>query len=156
MNVVQTKLPQKSLDYLQDLIQANIDSRDGLREAAKHLTPTSDGPLYQLFYSLADERAAQASELQAILACNDERPATSGSVTAMAHRAWTDFREAIGGGEKALLEEAERGEDQIKAAYETAIVDLGTCECVETLRKHYAAVKAAHDRIRDLRDRCTA
>jgi uncharacterized protein (TIGR02284 family) len=101
---------------------------------------------------MAAERAAQASELQSMVASNAEQPERSGSVSAAAHRAWMDIRSALGGGEHAILSEAERGEDHIKEKYEAALKELGSCSCTTTLRRQYAAVKASHDAVRDLRD----
>lgn len=156
MNVTQTKcnLPQTSIDYLQDIIGVNIDSRDGFREAAANLQKNHASYLFNLFTKLANERDAQARELQALVSCNAEEPTDSGSIAAAAHRTWMDFRAALGGGEQAILDEAERGEDHIKAKYETALKDLGSCTCTETLRKQYANVVASHDQVRNLRDRC--
>jgi hypothetical protein len=37
-------LPEKSIDWLQDLIQLNIDSRDGFKEAADELEAVSKPP----------------------------------------------------------------------------------------------------------------
>ena len=156
MNVTQNKsnLPQNSIDYLQDLISVNIDSRDGFREAVENLQSIDKPQLVTFFTKIAQERDAQAGELQSLVSVNAEEPAEAGTFAASAHRTWMDFRTAIGGGEKAILDEAERGEDHIKAKYETALKDLGSCACTETLRKQYANIVASHDRVRDLRDQC--
>lgn len=145
------KLPQKSIDWLQDLIQINIDSRDGFKDAADQLKDKHSN-LESLFRTLSGERSAQARELQALVAANSERPTQDGSMSAAAHRAWMDLRSALGGGEHAILSEAERGEDHIKAKYEEAMKDLAGCGCCETLRRQYASVKTSHDKVRDLRD----
>jgi uncharacterized protein (TIGR02284 family) len=144
-------LPEKSIKWLQDLIQANIDSRDGFKDAAQNLKD-KDARIEALFCHLARERGDQAAELQGMVARNAEKPARSGSVSAAAHRAWMDLRAALGGGEQAILSEAERGEDYIKDKYEKAIKDLGSCSCVPTLERQFAAVKASHDKVKALRD----
>jgi uncharacterized protein (TIGR02284 family) len=151
MATATTNLPEKSINWLNDLIQVNLDSRDGFKEAADNLKG-KDSSLITMFRTLSNQRAAQASELQALVATNSEDPADKGSVAAAAHRTWMDIRTALGGGEKAVLEEAERGEDHIKGKYEDALKDLGNCSCTTTLRKQYANVKASHDKVRDLRD----
>jgi uncharacterized protein (TIGR02284 family) len=151
MATVTRNLPEKSITWLQDLIQVNLDSRDGFKEAADNLK-AKDPALVTMFRTLSSQRAQQASELKAIVASNSEEPTDSGSVAAAAHRAWMDIRTALGGGEKAVLSEAERGEDHIKGKYEEALKDLGSCTCTETLRRHYTNVKASHDKVRDLRD----
>lgn len=147
-----THLPQKSLDWLQSLIEVNIDSRDGFREAADNLKETNP-TLEAEFRQLAMQRDRQASELQDMVEHNAEKPKQSGSFTAAAHRTWMDLRTAMGGGEHAVLSEAERGEDYIKGKYESALEELASCRCAGILRTHHAAVKASHDKVRDLRDR---
>jgi uncharacterized protein (TIGR02284 family) len=144
-------LSDQSISWLQVLIETNIDSHDGFKEAAEKLQENGS-PLVETFRRLSDERQMQASELQAIVASNAEEPEHSGSVAAAAHRTWMDLRSALGGGEHAVLAEAERGEDHIKAKYEEAIKDLAGCTCVPTLQRHYSNVKASHDKVRDLRD----
>ena len=146
-----TQLPEKSIDWLQDLIQLNIDSRDGFKEAADGL---KGNRLESLFRGYANERGAQASQLQSLVASNAETPERSGSVAAAAHRTWMDLRSSLGGGDHAILSEAERGEDHIKEKYEEALNDLGSCSCTTILRSQYSAIKAAHDKVRDLRDSC--
>jgi uncharacterized protein (TIGR02284 family) len=145
-------LPGKSINWLQDLIQVNIDSRDGFKDAAEHLKE-NHSTLEAMFRRLSNERADQADELQAMVAHNATTPTKSGSVSAAAHRAWMDMRSALGGGEPAILSEAERGEDHIKAKYEEAIADLKGCACVSTLHRQHSAVVASHDTVRNFRDR---
>jgi uncharacterized protein (TIGR02284 family) len=145
-------LPEKSISWLQDLIQINLDSRDGFKGAAEHLKE-KHSTLEAMFRRLANERDSQAKELQTLVATNAEKPQKSGSASAAVHRAWMDLRSAFGGGEHAILSEAERGEDHIKAKYEEAIKDLKGCTCASVLSRQRSAVVASHDTIRDLRDR---
>jgi uncharacterized protein (TIGR02284 family) len=153
MFATKTHLPAASITWLQNLIQANIDSHDGLKEAAANLPPGASS-LATLFTRIAAERGAQASELQDLVVSNEEIPQSSGTMGAVAHRVWMDLRSVLGGGTQALLEEAERGEDYIKGRYEEALKELRGCESAEIVRKQYAAVKEAHDTIRELRDNC--
>lgn len=145
-------LSQKSIDWLQSLTQVNIDSRDGFKEASENLKD-KDPTLANRFCQLSQARDAQANELQAMVASNAEAPTNSGSFSAAAHRTWMDLRTALGGGEQAVLDEAERGEDTIKAKYEEALKDMGGAEaCCDTLRRHLSAVKQSHDEVKALRD----
>jgi uncharacterized protein (TIGR02284 family) len=151
MTTATMNLPEKSISWLQDLIQINLDSRDGFKGAAEHLKE-KHSTLEAMFRQLANERDIQAKELQTLVARNAEKPQKSGSASAAVHRAWMDLRSAFGGGEHAILSEAERGEDHIKAKYEEAIKDLKGCTCVSVLSRQYSAVVASHDTVRDLRD----
>jgi len=152
MSMSSHTLSQKSIDWLQSLIQLNIDSRDGFKEAADNLKDPNP-TLSNRFYQWSSNRDAQANELQTMVASNAETPTSSGSFAAAAHRTWMDIRSALGGGDQAILDEAERGEDQIKSKYEEALRDMGGAEpCCETLRRHLAAVQASHDEVKALRD----
>src|SRR4029077_16013658 len=90
-------LPEKSVSWIQDLIQINLDSRDGFKDAAQHLKD-EHSTLEAMFRRLGVWRDAQAKELQTLVAKNAEKPQKSGSASAVVHRAWMDLRSAFGGG----------------------------------------------------------
>lgn len=143
-------LDEKTTEIAQELLTLNIDSRDGFREAAEKLDDVTIGSLCQ---TLAMQRQAQADEIARILENNEESAERSGSFAAAMHRIWMDIRESLASDNThSILAEAERGEDQIKAAYEKAIHDNPGSAINELLLRHYSQVKAAHDRIRTLRD----
>ena len=52
----------------------------------------------------------------------------------------------------AVLSEAERGEDAIKARYEDVLKENPGNPVSDVLHRQYASVKAMHDRVRDMRD----
>ena len=154
MTATNCQLSEASVAHLQNLIQANIDSRDGFNEAASNLKPTT--ALATVFSRLARQRGVHVEELQDLVACNDELPQHTGSFSAAAHRVWMDLRAAFGGGEQALLEEAERGEDYLLKRYEEAIAALEDHECLETLRREFATVKTSREKLHEMLDRCHA
>jgi uncharacterized protein (TIGR02284 family) len=66
---------------------------------------------------------------------------------------WMSIREQFSSNNLyAVLAEVERGEDQIKHAYEQALRSTAGSAMNDVLTRHYTQVKSAHDRIRDLRD----
>ncbi|MDZ4686998.1 MAG: PA2169 family four-helix-bundle protein [Planctomycetaceae bacterium] len=151
---VETKqtLSAETVSQLQELIQINIDSRDGFRQASEAL---DDLTLRSAFEQLADDRDVQADDLARFVTWNGEIPRREGSVSASVHRTWMSIREMLSSDDRyAMLAEAERGEDAIKAAYETALKSTAGSAMNDVLLRQYAAVKASHDRIRDLRDAC--
>jgi uncharacterized protein (TIGR02284 family) len=142
-------LTQDSVDMLNDLVQVNIDSRDGFRHAADEIEQIA---VSSMFTELAEERNRQVQELQSLVSLNGERPTKEGSFAASAHRTWMDLRTALGGGLQAVLDEAERGEDHIKAKYEDALKKNAGNAASDVLHRQFAAVKASHDRIKAMRD----
>lgn len=151
---VETKmnLTPNTISNLQELIQINIDSRDGYRHAAD---ATNDLTLQSVFVQTALDRDAQAGELARFVAWSGEYPREQGSVSAAIHRAWMSIREALSTDDRlTVLSEMERGEDTVKSAYESALENLAGTPVNEVLMQQYAAVTNTHDRIRDLRDDC--
>ena len=149
--MIASNVSDDTIGWLQALIEVNLDSRKGFADAADNLKANRD--LESLFCQIAKERSVQASELQTLVTVYaDEEPEQHSSMTAAVHRAWMDLRSAIDGGNKAVLEEAERGEDYILHRYEDALHDLAGCPCIGTIQKQYLAVKASHDFVKTVRD----
>ena len=144
-----TTLDADTLDMIQDLIQINVDSRDGLRDA---VAQTENSAVTHLLKEVETERVKQAEDLVALMENNHEHARTSGSTAAAVHRAWLDIRSAVGGGDVAIISEAERGEDKIVEAYENAMKKNPASAVSDVIHRHYRTVKSAHDRVRNLRD----
>lgn len=143
-------LNQHTITKLQKLIQANLDSRNGFRESAEKI---DDPRVAALFTEMASQRSALASELQQLVEFNGSEAEDDGSVAAKMHRLWISLRSKVNGGDAhVILIEAERGEDYIKAAYEDVLKETAGSAVNDVLTRHYAEVKAGHDKVRDLRD----
>lgn len=143
-------LDSETVDKLQDLTQMNIDSRDGLRYSADQVKEPS---IATMFREAAEERSRHAAELQHYVTLNEREPKRSGSMVAAVHRSWIAIRDTISSNDlHAVLAEAERGEDHIKAAYEDALKRTAGSAVNDVLQRQYACVKKVHDRVRDLRD----
>ncbi|MEZ6046445.1 MAG: PA2169 family four-helix-bundle protein [Planctomycetaceae bacterium] len=149
---LETKLDlnPETIEHIQDLICINIDAYDGLKESAELI---ADQRVATVFRELAQERSQIAKELQTYCEWNGEQARQEGSIAAAVHRAWINIRGMVSDGDAyAILAEAERGEDQIKHAYEKALKNSAGSAMTDVLQAQYRKVKAGHDRIRDLRD----
>jgi uncharacterized protein (TIGR02284 family) len=145
-------LSADAIARLQELIQINIDARDGFEYAA---TKLDNMAIAGLFEQMAAERRAQADELSRLVEYNGEEPDRSGSFSASVHRTWMGIRDAMSmakSDDYAVLAEAERGEDAIVEAYEDALKCGCSGQVYDVISQQFAAVKSAHDRVRDLRD----
>jgi uncharacterized protein (TIGR02284 family) len=141
-------LPAQTLDKLQDLLRVNIDSENGLRDAAEQV---EDVALRRIFRQFADERQSNAAELKQFVEFNGETPVEDGSMLAMLHRTWMDLKAALSSNDaKAVLQEAERGEGHIKHMYEDILTETAGSAVHDVLQHQYVKVKAAHDVVRDL------
>lgn len=143
-------LSDETIRHLQRLAQVNIDSAEGFRHVADDL---NDKVLAADFRVWAVDRTRQADELSKFIEINQEEAPDDRSWMAALHQAWMDMRSAVSSGDThAVLAEAERGEDLIKERYEEALKQTAGSAVNDVLQRQYAAVKAIHDRVRDLRD----
>ena len=141
---------------LNDLIETLKDGQEGYRAAAADVESSN---LKSLFSEYSLQRSKFAGELQALAhSLGEENPETSGSVAGAIHRGWIDLKAALSSkDEHGILAECERGEDSAVAAYKDALEEKELPgNVIETLRAQAADVKAAHDRIRNLRDSLAA
>ncbi len=145
-------LKEETIDGLQKLHQANVDSAEGFREAAEQIKRSD---LAEKFRKWSDQRAKQAKELADIVNCNGEDVDCEASWLAELHQAYTSMKTAFTSDDvHAVLAEAERGEDHIKEAYEEVLKETPGTAANAVLQRQYADVKATHDEVRDLRDAC--
>jgi uncharacterized protein (TIGR02284 family) len=72
------------------------------------------------------------------------------------HRGWIDLKQGLGGGDHSLLESVEQGEDAAQESYQKAM-QTALPESVATLvREQAQAIRAAHDKVKVMRDRRAA
>lgn len=143
-------LDDSTISKLQKLIRYNIDSSKGFRECAEDV---NDPALSQLFRDLAMEREQNSEVLQTYVEWNGEEAEDEGGIGAAVHRIWIGLRSRLRDDNSyGMLAEAERGEDYIKKAYEDVLQQDPGSAMSDLLHEQYRGVKAAHDRIRDLRD----
>ncbi len=149
---IETKvnLTEETIEKLHDLVRINIDSHQGLLDAAEAI---DDKSVADVFRKVAGERSKFADELKMYVTWNEETPPKEQSFASKVHQCWMNCRAKLNGGDAhVVLIEAEYGEDQIKEAYEDALKDNPGSAMSEILHSQYAVVKQGHDQIRDLRD----
>ena len=145
-------LKPEVVNSIQKLHQANIDSAEGFEEAANQIKNTE---LAADFRTWSQQRRKQASELGGLVECNGKEVDDDTSWLADVHRAYISLRTALSSDdEHAILAEAERGEDHIKAAYEKVLEDTPGTAVNDVLQRQLAEVMKAHDHVRALRDAC--
>jgi uncharacterized protein (TIGR02284 family) len=142
----------ETVSALNDLIESLKDGEKGFRTASEQV---KDPGLKSAFEQLSEQRARFARELQIEVTAFGGEPEITGSTAAAAHRGWINIKGALGGGEKSILNEAERGEDSAVHSYEQAMNAELPANVATVVRTQFAEVKRAHDRVRDLRDTWT-
>jgi uncharacterized protein (TIGR02284 family) len=142
---------KEAISTLNDLIETCKDGEEGFKTAAEALR---DPSVKQLFLGFAQQRSQFAAELQREVSGLGGEPERSGSVTASLHRGWMNLKSAITGqNDASVIAAAEEGEDVAKASYEKALRAELTPDVRRIVERQYAAVKDAHDRVRQLKQR---
>ena len=141
----------KQNDVIDNLIETLKDGQKGFEQAAEAV---SDPKLKSLFSNYSQQRSRFAAALQSEARRNGEtEPETSSSATGAMHRGWINLKSVItGGDEHAILAECERGEDSAVEQYKKALEDGLGPSAQEVVSRQFAEIKAAHDRIKSLRD----
>ncbi len=134
---------------LKDLLQVTVDGVEGFKTAAEKVGPQHA----TMFRQLGTERDRIASELRSEI----ERRAgkdieKSGDMSGALHRGWINLKAALTSGEKAVIDEAERGEDHAVAAFRDALNKNHLPNDLEVLlTRLYTKVKASHDKVSALK-----
>jgi uncharacterized protein (TIGR02284 family) len=129
--------------------------RDGVAGYATAARDVPDAELAGVFERYRTERAKLVSELEDRIVALRGDPRASPTIGGAVHRAWMDYRAGSDPNPvQALLTEIERGEDMAVTAIRQALkehdIDGATRHLFE---RHYESIQAAHDRIKQLRDR---
>lgn len=147
---------ENTTGVIEDLIEINNDRVAGFEKVIEDISDENID-LKALFEEYAQQSRKNVQELSAISGSAPHLE-TDKSVSGTLHRAWIDVKSLFGGSDRAsILSEAERGEDAIKKAYQDA---LNSNELVlgahEVLTSQAHGIKAAHDKIKALRDSAKA
>lgn len=145
---------EKGISVLNDLIET---CKDGAKGFAASAEKADSAELKTLFQKYATQRTNFAADLDGQVVSLRGKPAESGHVAAVIHRGWIDIKTAFtGNDDKALLNECERGEDYAKKAFMDALKEDLPSDARAIVQRQAGEVRAAHDRIRDLRNAANA
>src|SRR6202045_4762584 len=104
---------------LNSLINILLDSQKGFADIGEHL---KDETLKRYFLAESLKRASFRGDLEEVLHQNGVHDIKESGTTAGAiHRVWGDLKAKLGGGDYALLETAEHGEDAWEKAYDKCL-----------------------------------
>jgi len=143
-------MAENHIDVLKDLIEVCRDGQNGYLHAAGHVI---DPELKSYFNQQSLERGRFAVELQdEIEKLGAPAPETTGSVAAALHRTWFELKADLGGGDQSVINSVEQGEDRAKLVYEKALRSSLPSPVLNLIARQYTSVRAAHDRVRDIRD----
>ena len=135
---------------LSSLINTLLDSQKGFADIGDHL---KDETLKRYFLAESLKRASFRGEIEEVLHQNGVHDIKESGTTAGAlHRVWGDLKAKLGGGDHALLETAEQGEDKAKEAYADALKQDLPLPVRQLVAEQQAHVLTSHDYVRSHRD----
>ena len=142
---------KKENTVLNNLIETLKDGQEGFRQAAEGV---SNPKLRSLFRDYSEQRSRFATARQSEARSHGETdPEIRSSATGALHRGWINLKSALtGGNEHAILAECERGEDSAVDEYKKTLDDGLSPSAQELVSRQFTEIKAAHDRIKSLRD----
>jgi uncharacterized protein (TIGR02284 family) len=141
---------EDTIDTLNDLIETSKDGEYGFRASAEYMR---DPQVKQLFLNRADECARAVSELQALVVQCGGEAEDSGSAAGAMHRGWVAVKATLSTyDDKAVLEEAERGEDNAMARYRKALKQPLPAGVKLIVERQMQGVQRNHDQVKMLRD----
>lgn len=142
---------KETISTLNDLIETLKDGQEGFHQSAEAV---KDPNLKTLFNELSLQRSKFAGELQnQVVQLGEAKPEDSSSTAGAMHRTWINLKSAISSqDDHAVLAECERGEDSAVAEYKKAMEKELPSNIRDVISRQYTDVKAAHDKVRALRD----
>jgi|SRR5580693_2197488 uncharacterized protein (TIGR02284 family) len=142
------------INVIENLIENCKDGQKGYQDAALHVKRPD---LKTYFNEQSLERARFAGELEAeLIRLGKPDKKVSGSISGTLRRAWIDTKVSLGGGDKAILESVEAGEDNAKDVYQKAVTGDLPENIAQIVRRQGASVQIAHDKVKSLRDEARA
>lgn len=139
-----------AVKVLNSLIETTLDSANGYKEAAEN---AQSSQFSAMFAQRASGRAELVTRLQQEVRSFGGAPETDQSLLGKAHNKFVDLKNAImGGDDRAVINEVERGEDVIKAKYEAALEDEHLpSQARDLVSRAYGTIKADHDEVSRLK-----
>ena len=145
---------EKTIDVLNDLVQINNDRVAGFEKASENLEEDNRG-LRPVFEKLAGESRDNAASLTEKARQFNGEASSGTTVSGSLHRAWLGVKSTFTGNDlENILDECERGEDAIKAAYRSALEDANELpyEVAQLISSQQQGIIEGHDLIKSLRD----
>lgn len=142
------------LDVLQDLVECCKDGEYGFRACADNAKRED---LKSVFMQRADDCQRGARELQEQVRRLGGEADDSGSALGAVHRGWVSVRSTLSTyDDKAMLDEAERGEDNALARYRKVLQKPLPSNIREVVERQLQGVQRNHDQIKMLRNQFSA
>lgn len=139
---------------LKSVINSLHDSQKGFADLGDHL---KEEQLKMYFLAESLKRASFRGDLEELLHQNGVHDIKeSGTTLGAINRTWGELKAKLGADDHSLLETAEKGEDEVKGAYEDALKQELPLPIHQLLAQQQAHILTSHDFVRSHRDTLAA
>lgn len=147
----------ESISTLNELVLINNDRVAGYEKALEELQAnkeTDNSDLTSLFNNYINESREFSNELAREVTNEGGEPEDGTMMSGKLFRAWMDVKALFTGKDRhAILASCEQGEDAAQRAYKTALGEEDLSMAArEIITRQQASLKAAHDKVKSLRD----
>lgn len=141
-------------ETLEDLLEVCRDGEYGFTACAEQVKRPD---LKNILLQRAQDCRRGAQELQQCMARYGGDVNEGGSVLGALHRGWVSVKASLSSyDDKAVMEEAERGEDNALARYRRALKKPLPADVAALVQRQCEGVQRNHDQVRNLRDQLAA
>ena len=139
-----------TIAVLKDLVEVSNDGEYGFRTCAEQAQRPA---LKRVLLARADDCRAAAQQLNELIRQCGGSPEMGGSTMGALHRGWVAVKAKLSTyDDEAVLEECERGEDNAKERYRTALDKPLPPHVRQVVERQMQGVVRNHDEIKRLRD----
>jgi len=134
------------------LIEVLKDGQEGFKITAEKI---DDSSIKAQFMDFSEQRAKFVLQLAPYSSSSDTSKSVDGTAVKAAgaiHRGWIDVKSALGGGDNAILNEAERGEDYAVKAFKDALEEPLSQEVSSLIQEQFLMIKSTHEKVKSYRD----
>lgn len=147
----------ESINTLNELVLINNDRVAGYEKAVEELNSSNDhdnNDLISLFSGYIAESSQFSNELAAAVQNEGGEPEEGTMASGKLFRVWMDVKALFTGKDRhAILASCEQGEDAAQRAYKTALGEEDVTPAArEIIVRQQSVLKAAHDKVKALRD----
>lgn len=145
---------ETAAEIVNDLLKINNDRIEGYQHAINE-TRDMDSDLKTVFEGMKRDSIQYKNELTSLAEKLGEKPETGTRLDGKIYRAWMEIKATFSGhSRKSVLQNCEFGEDAALKAYKTALSteNLMPPEIQQAVARQQQTIKAAHDKIKKLRD----
>lgn len=135
---------EHAVDVLNGLIKTTLDSANGYKDAAEN---AEQSQYKGMFADRAVKREQLARELQEEVRALGGKAKTEQGALGKMHNKFVDLKHALGGDDKSVIDEVERGEDYIRDKFQEALKEDLPQPVRAKVERCYQSVKADHDEV---------